>query len=348
MPDELEQLERLKKRAATLKAEEAEVRKKIEAGFVSRVIVFIDVVGSTKFKLEHAHEREVWVLRIRQFSMLLASAIQDAKGRVVKYIGDEVMAVFDDPHDALGLVADVERLEEQLWVATDFETRIKVAVDFGPVYSIKFEGHDEPDPQGTAVDRCARIGKHCEAGEVLASEEFRLRTPQLDWHPLGEVAMKGLKEKQAVFQLERSTIDLAEKMEVTVAEWESLKEARAALEERVAVLEEKNAGLVGKLKSLGGQLAPEDLAEDDAGDLFNELADAANKALGPLPVIIVEALYSEIRGEAYVPGDVESARRADEETYADFDETDGTFQAAGDKSGGRSRQGGSRCSRRVA
>src|SRR5262249_35673703 len=151
------------------------------AGFIERAIVFMDVVASTAFKVEHSAHPEEWILRVRQFSELLAAAVQNCNGKVIKFIGDEVMATFENIYDAQNLVGRISEIEDNLKAATGFETKIKVAADFGFVYELAFEGHDAPDPQGTPVDRCARIAKFGVPNEVLASATFAEKTPQLKW-----------------------------------------------------------------------------------------------------------------------------------------------------------------------
>jgi class 3 adenylate cyclase len=156
----LDWLENIQSRAKQLRAEESEVKKQIRDGFVDCAIVFMDVVGSTAFKQNYLSTPEVWILRVRQFSELLAEAVSRSNGSVVKYIGDEVMAVFNNVYDAQNLVGRIHEIEENLAEATGFETRIKVSADYGKAYFLRFPGHDELDPQGPVVDRCARIGKY--------------------------------------------------------------------------------------------------------------------------------------------------------------------------------------------
>jgi class 3 adenylate cyclase len=210
---DLEWLQQLKIKAEKLHGQEAAVTKQIREGFVERAIVFMDVVGSTAFKVENKSQPERWILRVRQFSELLAAAIRSCNGRVVKFIGDEVMGIFENPYDAQNLVGRVPEIEANLKAATGFETRIKVAVDFGPVFLLKFEGHSEPDPQGTPVDRCARIGKYGMAGEVLASQPFTEKTPTLRWEKLGAMELKGL-GRQVIFKLGHATADLEPRTEL--------------------------------------------------------------------------------------------------------------------------------------
>jgi len=256
-------LESVKVRAKQLRAEEAEVKEQIRNGFIERAIVFMDVVGSTAFKQIHIETPEVWILRVRQFSQLLAQAVESAKGRVVKYIGDEVMAVFDNVFDAQNLVGRIGEIDSNLGEAIGHDTRIKVAADYGKVYFLSFPGHDEPDPQGPAVDRCARIGKYAQPGEVLASTDFASKTEKLGWKKAGRVDLKGL-GMQVIYQLGHVTVDLGSVVTVKEEEYKSLQGNLQELQFEVQQLKAKNERLVSDLKAVGKQPDAKDL--DTEGD----------------------------------------------------------------------------------
>jgi class 3 adenylate cyclase len=254
--DQLKLLDGLKQRAEELRAEEETVVAKIRGGFVERAIVFMDVVGSTKFKQEHTEDPERWILRVRQFSDLMASAARKCNGKVVKFIGDEIMVSFESVFDAQNFVSRVSEIEQNLESATGFPTRVKVAADFGKVYELKFDGHDAPDPQGSPVDRCARIGKFAAPGEVLCSATFAVQTPQLKWMRVGSTEMKGL-GPQLVYQLGKVTVDLEPRIEVKQHEYQAVSEERDDLRTTVARLEQQNRVLQDQLAEAGEQPNPE-------------------------------------------------------------------------------------------
>lgn len=278
---DLKWLEGLREQAKALKAEEAAATQKIRDGFVDRAIVFMDVVGSTQFKVDHKDHPEKWILRVQQFSELMASAARSCHGRVIKFIGDEIMVSFASPLDAQNFVSRASEIEEQLSAATGYPTRVKVAADFGHVYELSFDGHDAPDPQGLPVDRCARIGKFTPAGEVLASAPFVEKTPKLGWTKVGSAEMKGL-GKQLVFQLGKATVDLEPVVEVSRREHDALVESDAELRAKTTRLEEQNRTLQEQLKHAGQQPDPEASVrsgEDEESVSAWEPVDDALKAL---------------------------------------------------------------------
>jgi len=121
-------------------------------------------------------------------------------GQVVKYIGDEVMAVFKD-HDGLASAR-----AETCVMALDAILRVlgtpyaaKYVLDAGDVVEVTFPPYDV---LGTAIDRCARIGKIAQPGVALASDSFRAKTPHKDgWLTVGSYNFKGLPSPVTVFRL---------------------------------------------------------------------------------------------------------------------------------------------------
>lgn len=248
--EELEFYEILKDKAKELQLEEEKAKKKIREGFINRAIVFIDVVGSTAFKKKHNDNPEIWILRVKQFSEMIAEAVIRCNGTVVKYIGDEVMASFENINDAQNLITRINELEDSLKSGTGYETQVKVAADYGLVYELKFDNHSILDPQGTPVDRCARVAKYCVPGEVLASTSFVEKTPKLNWKKVGATDLHGL-GRQIIYQLEHVTISLEERIEIEKSKYDNIIEAIDDLKTENSKLRDINHQLSVQLKELG-------------------------------------------------------------------------------------------------
>ncbi|GAB6058733.1 hypothetical protein [Desulfonatronum parangueonense] len=225
-------LENLKRKAHDLFAEENTVVDGIRSGFVNRVVVFIDLAGSTSFKIEHKGSPEKWILLFRQFSKLVSAAVQGSHGNVVKFIGDEVMATFENVEHAVNFLTHAPEIGAALYSATGVQMPMKIAADFGPVYELHFEGHEAPDPQGIIVDRCAGISKYGVPGEVLASAYLVGVTPTLDWFAVGEIEVHAV-GRVAVYQLGGNTANLEPRVEISRKEYVSLKEERDRLREEL-------------------------------------------------------------------------------------------------------------------
>lgn len=282
---ELNWLEELNKRAQKIIEQKTAAEKKIREGFNEKAIIFMDVVDSTEFKTRYPDNPEVWILRVKQFSELLTTAITQCNGKVVKYIGDEVMASFDNINDAKNLVGRVSEIEETLKTGTGFETRIKVTADFGFVYELEFENHMEPDPHGSPVDRCARIAKFNTAGEVLSSSTFVEKTPQLNWKKVGLGELKGLGQ-QVIYQLERVTVSLDEKIEIKKQDYEKLQEEIQDIRTESSQLKEVNKQLKEQIISIGQKPISilDDITSKDEWETIRKAINELRKIIDGAPV----------------------------------------------------------------
>jgi class 3 adenylate cyclase/regulator of replication initiation timing len=254
---QLDNLEQVQQKVAEIINEKAAAIKEIREGFVECVVVFIDLVDSTKFKIENSTEPEKWILRVKHFGDIIKEYIENSNGKVVKYIGDEVMGIFDAKtkiDDAISVIQRIKNIEANLTEITGADTKVKIALDFGSVFLIKYDGHDELDPQGTPIDRCARIGKYCEPGTVLSSYEFvsNCAFPK-QWFKLGSVEMKGL-GTQPIYQFGEQTIELKKKIEVLEDDLNFLKQSIEQLTEENQTLLLDKRELISTVEQLQTQI----------------------------------------------------------------------------------------------
>ena len=337
---QLDALEDVQKKIDELQAQRDAVREEIRNNMVEAVVVFLDMVGSTDFKVRHLQEPWVWILRVRQFTEVVTEYIERLRGQVAKYIGDEVMAVFrgkDALDDAMSLVARVKNIEGDLTNVTATPMRIKVALDKGPVYLLKFEGHDVLDPQGSSVDRCARIAKFAEPGIVLASGDVaRDSGDAYKWELAGEVPVKGL-GSISIYQLGKATLRIRERVEVVKAEYEELLQRTEAQANRLAELQnqkqklvEMNRTLQNEIRKSGATPSAENSMEEqtEEDETYERLVDAAQKALRPLSAVVIEAFFYEYYGEPFRPegfDDVKWIGIREALEYHSLEEVDGGF-----------------------
>jgi class 3 adenylate cyclase len=271
---QLDAFEAKKGELAKIQAQADEIRQKIREGLVDVVVVFIDMVGSANFKLEHKDDPETWILRVRRFDVLVTEYVAAAGGRVVKYIGDEVMAVFDGNaavDNALSLVSRIETIQKSLSQLTGVPTAIKIAMDKGRVYLLELPGQAEPDPQGTPIDRCARIAKYATASAVLASNDIVKSAPgAYPWVEVGLLPMKGLGDV-LVYQLGEKTVTVEERVELPAKQLQELQGQLAkcqAVAEHVKAADQAERRSQVELKALddlvsSGSAAPKLRLEDE-------------------------------------------------------------------------------------
>ena len=136
------------------------------AGETGKAVVFADLTGSTKlFELQGNTVATQVVTRCTQ---MLDRHFTSSGGRVVKYLGDGLLVLFDHSEmavDAASHTRDVlyefnlEQLEH-----SSTQLGLKVGIEFGPV--IEQQG----DCYGDAVNVAARLSDRAEANEILLGE----------------------------------------------------------------------------------------------------------------------------------------------------------------------------------
>jgi class 3 adenylate cyclase len=317
-----EKLDALNESIRAMGAEREKALTEIRNSAHDAVVVFVDMVGSTQSKADHKNEPEVWMYKVRQFYAVVSAYVGQLGGRVVKCIGDEVMAVFDGDtlyNDSANFITRIGEIEQGLRDATGEATGLKVAVDSGKVYCIKLPGHDELDVLGTTVDRCARIAKYTKPSTVLASFDYRKAcSAAYNWTLVGEPTLKGI-GKTKVFQLGDKTVEIAEMVEIPATEMDALRrqvDEKQAEIEALAVENQEvkgmNMRLQNRIEQMGERVGREDRAKGEANSTeaeeawseiekkMQELVEAIKKA--PVPTNQYARflfLYMQDSGETY-------------------------------------------------
>lgn len=124
-------------------------------------IVFTDLVGFSSWALEAGDETALDLLRA------VGDAVERAfftrGGRIVKRLGDGVMAVFDDPSQAVEAALDAQEALAAVEVA-GHRPRMRAGVHHGRPRRVG------GDYLGVDVNVAARVAEQAGAGEVLVSE----------------------------------------------------------------------------------------------------------------------------------------------------------------------------------
>ncbi|MFP3947614.1 MAG: adenylate/guanylate cyclase domain-containing protein [Longimicrobiales bacterium] len=145
-----------------------------------RTVLFADVSGSTRFieALGDARGRKL----VGGVMADLAEIVGRFRGRVVKTIGDEVMASFEDPFDAVAGAVEMQRVVAARYRmgvegrraaeeggaadgAGGAEIRIRVGLHGGPVIL------EDGDLHGDVVNVAARVAGMARGGQILTTAE---------------------------------------------------------------------------------------------------------------------------------------------------------------------------------
>lgn len=184
-PDKLEQI-----KVQTLQI----VKKQAKRFTKSAVIVFFDLCGSTKLKLQEGHTTGV------NFSlyhnMLCHTIVQAHNGSILKDLGDGTLAEFATPLSAVLSAIDVKRaFRKPLPELSGLES--KISITFGVIEKVVLE--EKSDAFGNVIDQCAKINSVALPGQILIDNSLRgslmpflKNYPQIILSPPYTVSIKGL------------------------------------------------------------------------------------------------------------------------------------------------------------
>jgi class 3 adenylate cyclase len=177
LPRDFEQLHKLKTNAAVL---------------------FTDVVASTKYFDRYGDTAGFAI--VDRHAQLGARTVREFDGRVVKTIGDSVMAEFADPVVCVRAAIELQRklygVNEQLPERDRLQLRI--GINYGSCF------RQDGDLFGDAVNVAARITKHTGPGQILISSSVHRgiqKDSSLICSSLGEMDFKGKEEKEEIFEV---------------------------------------------------------------------------------------------------------------------------------------------------
>lgn len=127
------------------------------------VVLFADVAGSTK--LYESAGDAVAMDAIERCLRLMRHATEVAGGRVVKTIGDEIMALFPTPDAATGAAAEMQHAIDQLLPVASTKLGLRVGFHFGPVMQ------RDGDVFGDTVNVASRLVEQAVRGQIITSSE---------------------------------------------------------------------------------------------------------------------------------------------------------------------------------
>ncbi len=173
-------------------------RLKRESPPVPRAILFTDIVGSTRYFAAHGDQAGMRMLDVHNNALF--PLIEQANGRVVKTIGDSIMAVFVQPVNAVRAAFALQRRLEAVRATLPQQDQIHIRV--GVHYGLVME--KDNDVFGDTVNLAERVKSSAEADQVFISRALRdlVRTdPRFTLESVGARELKGATEPVELFQL---------------------------------------------------------------------------------------------------------------------------------------------------
>jgi class 3 adenylate cyclase len=155
-------------------------------------------------------DTEAWAEVMNHVFQILGDVVHRYGGEIDQLRGDDLAAFFgvpvaheDDPERAvLAALAMQEAIEDyatELTAQEGIELQLRIGVNTGEVIAASIG--DSDTPMGQAFLLAEHVESAAEPGTVLVGEStYRLVRPLFEWKPLGEVAVKSVRELVAVYR----------------------------------------------------------------------------------------------------------------------------------------------------
>ncbi|MDE2416257.1 MAG: FHA domain-containing protein [Burkholderiales bacterium] len=164
---------------------------------VQATVVFTDLHGSTAVfeSLGNARATE----RVTHITTWIGRQCESFGGRVVKTLGDGVLALFPDGESAVRAVVDLQRQHSKSIATTDVAMPIRIGLASGEVEIV------DGDCYGDAVNVAARLCDLSGPGQIwanAASLTSANESPGVTFRILGPINIRGRAEPCTVYQIE--------------------------------------------------------------------------------------------------------------------------------------------------
>jgi adenylate cyclase len=126
-------------------------------------VLFADVSGSTRL-YEKLGDKEA-LHAVERCINRMTRATEQFKGRVIKTIGDEVMAVFDSAEAGMDAACSMQQRVDDLPPVRGIKLAIRVGFHFGPAIE------EAKDVFGDTVNTAARMAGLAKAGQIITTAE---------------------------------------------------------------------------------------------------------------------------------------------------------------------------------
>jgi len=158
-------------------------------------VMFTDIVGSTQYFEQRGDIAGMALLR--RHNGMLFPVVQECSGRIIKTIGDAIMAVFDRPQDAVRCAQRMQRaLEQEKRDAHQERIHIRIGAHVGRAFVT------EKDVFGDTVNTAARVAHEAGGDEIVVSQqtaEALAASGGFRMQPRGSVSLKGKAEPLPLF-----------------------------------------------------------------------------------------------------------------------------------------------------
>jgi len=183
-----------------LSREDPSVLQQLEKFRRAITVLFTDIKGSTAYFDRYGDI--AGLAMVHECNDLLRLSIEHHGGRVIKTIGDAVMAAFDDCNESVRAAIAMQRRLREKNASRKKEDELQVRI--GLHYGTGIVKSD--DVFGDVVNVASRVESVAEAGQIIISDTLRerLSPSQFNVVPLGRFRLKGKSEDRDLFQVQWS------------------------------------------------------------------------------------------------------------------------------------------------
>ena len=218
-------------------------------------VLFADVSGSTKLyeAVGDAAALATIDLCVRLFAAL---AVQHG-GRVVKTIGDEVMAIFPRPAEAGHAAVDIQLAMHEMAPVDKVRLGVRIGMHHGAV--VERDG----DVFGDTVNLAARLTEMASSGQIITSlETVELLDPlqKMDCRSLYAIPVKGKERDVGICEVLWTDTDDVTQLVAQRATTDSGTQLRIVYRSRVIVLDDSRRSLVLGREATADLVVPERMA----------------------------------------------------------------------------------------
>ncbi|MEM6532946.1 MAG: adenylate/guanylate cyclase domain-containing protein [Myxococcota bacterium] len=174
---------------------QVELSKEIRRSRRSISVLFTDVADSTAYWERHGDIQGR--LMVDLHNRLAFPVIRAFGGRVIKTIGDSIMASFKQPHKAVLAAIGIQQVLQRERVRNpEFELRVRIGVHTGMALV------ERRDVFGDTVNTAARVESEADADQILISEDTKAAVEDYEFHLVHAGTFKP-KGKSKYMQLHR-------------------------------------------------------------------------------------------------------------------------------------------------
>ena len=202
-------------------------------GQTTGCVLFADVSGSTK--LYESVGDQAALAAIELCLRLFGALTEQHGGRVVKTIGDEIMAVFPGAPEASRAAIDIQLGMREMAPVDKVRLGVRIGLHHGPVME------REGDVFGDTVNLAARLTEMASAGQIITSlETVDLLEPiqKMDCRSLYAIAVKGKEREVGICEVLWTDTDDATQLVAQRATTDQGKQLRLVYRSRVVVLDD--------------------------------------------------------------------------------------------------------------